>query len=52
MALKAKTFLLAISLVLCGAAHSQTPSGCHSAELNAAFTDFGRTGRMPMDLGR
>ena len=34
------------------AATAQTPTSCNSKQLTAAFEDFGRTGRMPPDLGK
>src|SRR3954469_1879532 len=50
--LKALALTAATLLALSSAALAQTPSGCHSAELTAAFEDFGKTGKMPPDLGR
>jgi metallo-beta-lactamase class B len=35
-----------------GTAQAQTPTSCDSKQMTAAFEDFGRTGRMPPDLGR
>ena len=56
MAPDSKRFFLAgaasLALFASAALHAQTPTGCNSKEIAAAFEVFGRTGRMPPDLGR
>lgn len=64
---KVLALLAASSLMLGSAAHAQTPSpaatsmpnaaspslsGCPSATIDRLFNDFGRTGKMPPELGR
>jgi metallo-beta-lactamase class B len=46
--------LLAASFLVVGsAAYAQTPlTGCPSSTINTLFDDFGRTGKMPPELGR
>lgn len=48
-------FAAALALTLLGAtppSHAQAITGCSSKEINAAFVDFGRTGKLPPDVGR
>lgn len=47
-----KVALVVSALLACGIAQAQPSPGCHSKEISAAFEDFGRTGRMPPELGK
>lgn len=54
MSLRKQAALAAFAALSClaGAANAQAPTSCDSKQLTAAFEDFGRTGKMPPDLGR
>jgi len=48
-----KLVIAALAIILGGApARAEVPSGCDSKEIAGQFEGFGRTGKMPPDLGR
>jgi metallo-beta-lactamase class B len=55
MEIRPKLFLAVLGAMAAFAASpalAGVPTGCDSQQMTAAFDDFGRTGRMPPDLGR